>query len=385
MKFKKTKTKPLNLFNFKSKPLFQLKTKTKTNSTNSLKFVNLNKYNKRTSSELKLINKKPYHDSDKDKVMNWFDCRPLNKKKQDFGPFKYRGKKEVSEFTAAERFGGANIQRLKRLGAGRDRIVFQLDKDKVVKIAKNVGGLRQNESEGDWYINEAGYRPKYYESGKDYVVMEKVGKLSPANRKKFTEISRKIGWEKNPGEVVEELNKQFDPEYTGEDSGKFSDLGNYDISPGDITKPSSWGEKDGEVILIDAGGLNKDNLKDHQITKLREKYRTFSNANEPGYSEEQKQWYKNKARNLEPEIKEWEEVQQGRKQFRKKGVAEPKYGTGEYEKEQYRKGYYYKPSEAPETIQTLDEDDINTEDSVSDSDEPDYEREDFYKDDEEEK
>jgi hypothetical protein len=372
MKFKKTKTKPLNLFNFKSKPLFQFKTKT--NSTNSLKFVNLNKYNKRTSSELKLINKKPYHDSDKDKVMNWFDCRPLNKKKQDFGPFKYRGKKEVSEFTAAERFGGANIQRLKRLGAGRDRIVFQLDKDKVVKIAKNVGGLRQNESEGDWYINEAGYRPKYYESGKDYVVMEKVGKLSPANRKKFTEINKNVSGRANPGEVVEALNKKFDPEYTGEDSGKFSDLGNYNLSAGDIIKPSSWGEKEGQVILVDAGGLNEDSINTwknpHDIKSLKKFKEQLSNVD--------KEQISGRAQVVEQEIKEWEEVQQGRKQFRKKGVAEPKYGTGEYEKEQYRKGYYYKPSEAPETIQTLDEDDINTEDSVSD--EPDYEREDFYKD-----
>lgn len=40
------------------------------------------KYPKRTTQENKVIKKQPYKDSDKDGVMNWFDCKPLNKKKQ---------------------------------------------------------------------------------------------------------------------------------------------------------------------------------------------------------------------------------------------------------------------------------------------------------------
>jgi len=47
------------------------------------KFVKLSTYPKRTRKENRLIAKNPYGDKDKDKVMNWFDCRPLNKWWQD--------------------------------------------------------------------------------------------------------------------------------------------------------------------------------------------------------------------------------------------------------------------------------------------------------------
>ena len=45
--------------------------------------LKLKAYPKRTKQELKLIDNRPYMDADKDKVMNWFDCRPLSKRWQD--------------------------------------------------------------------------------------------------------------------------------------------------------------------------------------------------------------------------------------------------------------------------------------------------------------
>lgn len=41
------------------------------------------KYPKRSTIENKLIAKHPYKDNDHDKVMNWYDCKPLERKKQD--------------------------------------------------------------------------------------------------------------------------------------------------------------------------------------------------------------------------------------------------------------------------------------------------------------
>jgi hypothetical protein len=325
----------------------------------------LNQYPSRTKSEWRLIDKNPFGDTDKDKVLNFFDCKPKNKMKQEFGAFKYRGNdraREVESFTAAERFGGANIKRLKKLGAGRDRIVYQLDKDKVLKIAKNPGGLRQNQYEGDYYINDSGFRPKYYESGKDYVVMEKVGKLSPANKRKFREITKKMDWKKSSGEVVEELNKRFDPEYTGEDSGKFSDLGNYDISPGDITKPSSWGEKEGQVILIDAGGLSSDSINTvknpHNIKRLKQFKEQLLNV-------DKERKYSNRAQVAEQEIQEWSEIQTARKQFKKKG----EYAEKPYDPEQkLRKGM----PPTPDTLQSLDEKNELNLDDFRESDDDEY-------------
>ena len=44
--------------------------------------VKLNIYPKRTKQEIRLIDKSPWGDRDKDKVPNWFDCKPMNRKKQ---------------------------------------------------------------------------------------------------------------------------------------------------------------------------------------------------------------------------------------------------------------------------------------------------------------
>jgi len=45
-------------------------------------FAKLSSFPKRSRTENRLIDKNPFRDTDKDKVMNFFDCKPLNKKKQ---------------------------------------------------------------------------------------------------------------------------------------------------------------------------------------------------------------------------------------------------------------------------------------------------------------
>lgn len=45
--------------------------------------VKLSLYPKRTMNEVKLIDRNPWGDADRDKVHNYFDCRPLNRYKQD--------------------------------------------------------------------------------------------------------------------------------------------------------------------------------------------------------------------------------------------------------------------------------------------------------------
>ena len=96
---KKINNKPTSFWNMKpiktqtkskvnSKPLFSLKlSKVKSRPLFSPKFiqpVNLKQYTTRTKSEQKLIDKNPFGDKDRDRVPNYFDCKPLDKKKQDF-------------------------------------------------------------------------------------------------------------------------------------------------------------------------------------------------------------------------------------------------------------------------------------------------------------
>ena len=55
-------------------------------------------------------------------------------------------------------------ERLKFLGAGSSRIAFQVDNDKVLKIAKNRAGIIQNENEEDWSKNKYDCFAKIYEA-----------------------------------------------------------------------------------------------------------------------------------------------------------------------------------------------------------------------------
>lgn len=69
----------------------------------------------------------------------------------------------------------------KPIGNGSSRIVFQIDDETVLKLAKNNKGLAQNEQESmpDWYKEQLGIFPKIYrdyntEDDYTYIVAEYV-------------------------------------------------------------------------------------------------------------------------------------------------------------------------------------------------------------------
>ena len=63
------------------KPTVSRKT-SKSSKINFVSPVNLKSYPSRTKREIKLIDKNPWGDFDRDHSINYFDCRPMNKKKQ---------------------------------------------------------------------------------------------------------------------------------------------------------------------------------------------------------------------------------------------------------------------------------------------------------------
>ena len=71
---KKQKLKPAPLFGFNLKP----------QKVKSISPVNLKIYPARIKREMRLIDKNPFGDKDRDKVPNFWDCKPLNRKKQGF-------------------------------------------------------------------------------------------------------------------------------------------------------------------------------------------------------------------------------------------------------------------------------------------------------------
>jgi len=98
---------------------------------------------------------------------------------------------------------GKNLARLERLGQGRDRTVYALDKDKVIKVAKNPGGLTQNmsESELDWPTGQI----KHYETGLDYAVMERAQPPGEATKTALRHLKKARdesgGYPKHPDQV----------------------------------------------------------------------------------------------------------------------------------------------------------------------------------------
>lgn len=159
---------------------------------------------------------------------------------------------------------------LARLGGGSARIVFSLDSQTVLKIAKNEKGIAQNNIEIDIYRS---FSPDivakvydYDEENSIWLEMERAEKLRAADFKSFTGISFKdfgailhfwyrnhIGkqtWYEKPALYDKFIETDF-----------FNSLvelmGNYDMPAGDIIRPSSWGivQRNGSrrPVLIDFG------------------------------------------------------------------------------------------------------------------------------------
>ena len=62
------------------------------------------------------------------------------------------------------------------IGNGSSRMVFQIDDEKCLKLAKNAKGIAQNEAEFDWYAQNYGILPHIYESADDksWILVEYV-------------------------------------------------------------------------------------------------------------------------------------------------------------------------------------------------------------------
>ncbi len=148
---------------------------------------------------------------------------------------------------ALERFP---ISKLKKLGAGSDRIVYDLEDGNVIKIAKNARGLLQNSYETPDYLLKD-LLPEVRESGLDYVVVEKLD----INRKKANLFLKPLKnfYPQDFDNKTSELQDVFEKL----DIKPFMD---YDILFNDFKSPRNWGFRNNKPILIDMGSLSKDIL-----------------------------------------------------------------------------------------------------------------------------
>lgn len=161
---------------------------------------------------------------------------------------------------ARERF---DIPKLKKIGEGSDRVVFDLKDGKVLKVAKTPRGLEQNIYEGDYYLSGT-ILPETFERGLNYVVVEKI---SPAITRTIDLGIADINIEsdkKGIGKLNDLLKKlkQFTQKDFDNNDGNLqdilaeydlTDIMNYDVIWNDFTAKRNWGLKDGEPLHLDGG------------------------------------------------------------------------------------------------------------------------------------
>ena len=161
---------------------------------------------------------------------------------------------------ARERF---DIPKLKKIGEGSDRVVFDLKDGKVLKVAKTPRGLEQNIYEGDYYLSGT-ILPETFERGLNYVVVEKI---SPAITRTIDLGIADINIESDKNgigklnDLLKKL-KQFSQKDFDNNDGKLqdilaeydlTDIMNYDVIWNDFTAKRNWGLKDGEPLHLDGG------------------------------------------------------------------------------------------------------------------------------------
>jgi hypothetical protein len=193
--------------------------------------------------------------------------------KEVFYEMAYPSTFSFEEFENIKSYAGKQkyaAQHLKRLGSGSSRVVYQIDDEKVLKLAKNEKGLRQNQTEMDWGLQQYGTVAKVYDYDDEnlyWLEMQLAKKLTVADFKKITGIT----FQEYTGFIYTLNAKHKDPNYQPKNPERYEELYednefcysmasmilDYDMPTGDLMRKNSYGvvEQNGEedVVLVDFG------------------------------------------------------------------------------------------------------------------------------------
>lgn len=179
--------------------------------------------------------------------------------------------KTLRSFKERIQYCEANLQ---RISSGSSRIVYKIDNEKVLKLAKNQKGLAQNEVE----ITYGGYYDlddvvaKLFDSDEKnlWTEMELARRLTVGDFKRIVGFNFKDfqiavgnhGFNVSGKGFKREFNKQLDEQmwenpWTYE---IFNFIGNYGVPVGDLQRLNSYGivKRDGQdhIVIIDYGLTN---------------------------------------------------------------------------------------------------------------------------------
>jgi tRNA nucleotidyltransferase/poly(A) polymerase len=187
-------------------------------------------------------------------------------------------------------------QHLQRIGSGTGRVVYDIDDEKILKLAKNPKGIAQNEAEaGAGYYRDTHHIVAIVFDSADtdeWLIAEKAKKVNEARIKELTGIpslndlwmylknfhsssnGRGNIFGQDP-EIIEELNNN---EFV-QDLQNF--VADYSQQPGDYGRPSTYGEvlHDGQpsIVLTDYG-LNDEVYDTHYKPKKERMYELYNFA-----------------------------------------------------------------------------------------------------------
>jgi len=176
-----------------------------------LKFFNTSKFPARSKAEWKLIQRNPFGDTDGDKVPNWFDCKPLNRKKQG----KFSNKPYLSEDIIREEitpvmksFGSTSIKKLKDK---QNVSAFIIPSGDIVEIGTDT---HKDFIEGGWQEKTKSVRlkiPKY-----SYDINVSAKEFTPEQMETIKELAaeKKINYDVDDEKPVKDhkwgLGKDFE-------------------------------------------------------------------------------------------------------------------------------------------------------------------------------
>nr|MDA3780825.1 hypothetical protein [Bacteroidales bacterium] len=180
-------------------------------------------------------------------------------------------------------------QNLNRIGSGTGRIVYDIDGEKALKLAKNAKGVAQNETEegsSDYYSQSIVAEVFDYDDSYTWLISELAKKINEKRIKELTEIPslndlyyflRNFKDQNNGRRKIfgqdKELEEFFWENEFATDLADF--VANYNQSAGDMGRPSTYGEvlRDGQpTIVLTDYGLNDEVYDTHYNPERKKKY-----------------------------------------------------------------------------------------------------------------
>lgn len=157
-----------------------------------------------------------------------------------------------------------------KAGSGSSRVVFKVDDEKVLKVAKNQKGLAQNEAESDWGTQHYDICAKTFDRDEDglFLEMELASRVTEKKFQQITGVSTVLldQWLRYQGArqkgVRTFIELSDDQKDFLEENEWVQSLLNFTIDygypiPGDFSRLSSYGvvNRDGReaIVLIDFG------------------------------------------------------------------------------------------------------------------------------------